>query len=276
MHVIVTARNTAGVRIGCHAARDISTITVAIAPGHASIGIASGKIATSSRAIASPCSSAVVRVGDGCARIMQVEGSQNPQACTAQGIRQPAQGFIKWAAEGKEGGQAVHRISTPALILGVWPRRLESCLTRDRIGRMAYGSSRRRGLNRPLILLTQQGAHIQLVQGDAARSDDQQQGQRQDGDREQLDRETAKERRRRFLAQSLIHSRAGPVSVALCIESAILTRSMAPFYCFGLGAVRKRGCARHFLRLDGFLTPPGGLKAAVEYAIIQIGECLAI
>ena len=38
--------NTAGVRTGCHAARDISTITVAIAPGPASIGIASGKTAT--------------------------------------------------------------------------------------------------------------------------------------------------------------------------------------------------------------------------------------
>ena len=51
-------------------ARDISTITVAMAPGPASSGIASGTMATSSLAVASWASSGEVRVSDCRARSM--------------------------------------------------------------------------------------------------------------------------------------------------------------------------------------------------------------
>ena len=70
----MTATNTADIRTGCQLARDISTITVAIAPGPASIGIAIGKIAMSSPCVRlSSRSSFVERVGDGCARIMSID-----------------------------------------------------------------------------------------------------------------------------------------------------------------------------------------------------------
>ena len=63
--VIDTATNTASDGITFQPARLISTMTVAIAPGPASMGMASGTMAMSSRCRLSSCSSTVVRVGEG-------------------------------------------------------------------------------------------------------------------------------------------------------------------------------------------------------------------